>query len=332
MRIPNRYATHDGPPRAARNLDEWTTEGGREDRRLDDAIGTREAEERARARAIPDVYEVADRVLAPLVEAQRTIPRRLRAVVPEALEARGVRPTRQAQLAEAGRMLAQEKAAEDPELSLALLLRAAMMFRPEGGWRRDTARPKGDGFRSVRDLLAAAFTEAEIGAGCLPLEVAQNRARTRSLPGEVFVSATRSSTSRARNATAVDRRLDAQRLIASAHVHPADVRLMFERLVLDRHQRSKGEMDRDAVVDVLRARHAHLMGIALPVRPKGDLADWRAECGKALHGDDARAGDARLMVLHEEAEMALRKAIGIGRRKPRTPRASGIAAAGYAHA
>ncbi len=41
---PNRYANHDGPPRAIRNLDDWTQEGGRADRDLDAAIDEREGQ------------------------------------------------------------------------------------------------------------------------------------------------------------------------------------------------------------------------------------------------------------------------------------------------
>lgn len=321
----NPYAHCDGPPRALRNLDDWTTEGGRQDRALDEAIADRERADRERARAVPDVYEVADRVLAPLVEKQRTVPRRLRAVIPEALEARGVRPTRAAQLTEAARMLAQEKAASDPELSLALLLRAAMMFRPEGGWKRDHGPRKTDGFRSVRDLLMAAFSEAEIGAGSMPLEIAQNRARTRSLPGEVFVQASHSGSSRARNAAAVERSLDAQRLIARAHLHPRDVRLLFERHVLGRHT------ERPDLLDVLRQRSADVLGVTLPPRTGLTEDDWRRQAGEALHGPPApgdgpeaermarhvRRCDAALLAVHDEAEQALRVAIGQGRRRPR---------------
>lgn len=324
--VHNPYEHAHGPPRASRNLDDWTTDGGPRDRALDEAITDRERTDRERARAVPDVYEVADRVLAPLVETQTSVPRRLRGVIPEALEARGVRPTRAAQLTEAARMLAQERAASDPELALALLLRAAMMFRPEGGWKRDHGPRKTDGFRSVRDLLMAAFSEAEIGAGSLPLEIAQNRARTRSLPGEVFVHASRSGSSRARNASAVERSLDAQSLIARAHVHPRDVRLLFERFVLGRYE------ERVDLVDALRARAALGLGIPIPVRPKDDAAipEWRTAVGLAIHGPcqpgegpeaerqtrHTRKGDATLLAVHQEAEQALATAIGIARKKP----------------
>lgn len=322
----NPYENAHGPPRAARNLDDWTTDKCRADRMLDEQIADRERADRERARAVPDVYEVADRVLAPLVESQRTIPRRLRGVIPEALEARGARPTRAAQLTEAARMLAQERAASDPELALALLLRAALMFRPEGGWKRDHGPRKTDGFRSIRDLLMAAFSEAEIGAGSLPLEIAQNRARTRSLPGEVFVHASRSGSSRARNASAVERSMDAQRLIARAHVHPRDVRLLFERFVLGRHD------ERVDLVDALRARFATGLGLTLPPRPKDDagLPAWRTAVALAVYGPCApgdapeaerqarhtRRGDAALLAVHAEAEQALATAIGLARKKP----------------
>lgn len=323
----NPYENAHGPPRALRNLDDWTADKCRADRILDAEREDFARAESDRKRSIPDIYAAARKVLAPLIEDQRTIPRRLRVAVRESLAARGMHdPPRAAQLAEAALMLAQEKAAKDPELMFAVLLGAAHLWEPEGGWKAHAPRPpKTDGFRSVRDLLMAAFSEAEIGAGSLPLEIAQNRARTRSLPGEVFVHASRSGSSHARNAAAVERSLDAQRLIARAHLHPRDVRLLFERHVLGKHT------DRADLLDALRQRAAAVLGIRLPPRAGLTEDDWRRQAGEALHGPPApgespeaervarhvRRCDAALLAVHDEAEQALRVAIGQGRRKPR---------------
>lgn len=252
---------------ATGGIDAWTLPEGREDRALDAAIAEREASERTTAQAIPDVYEVADKVLAPFLEKQTTIPRRLASVMGDSLAARGQKPTRANRLTEAARMLAQERVADDPELSLALLMRAALLFQPEGGWRPQLPRGPRDGFDSVRSLLQAAFSDLRLGTGNLNLEIAQNRARTHSLPGEVFISASHCGTASTKNAAAIERSVDAQRLIAKANIHPADVSLLFERHVLTRFKNSDPATERRAIVAAVRARHARLHGVVLPPRP-----------------------------------------------------------------
>lgn len=308
---PNWHASmpHDAFP-ATGGLAEWSRPGGREDLALDAAIDQREHAERVAKTAIPDVYEVADAVLAPLLGKTTSVPRRLRAAVDETLTKRGAKLTRGNRLAEAARMAAQDRLADDPEMSLALLLRAALLFKPDGGWQTSSPRSPHGSFPSVRALLAAAFSERRLGAGEISFEVAQNRARTHSLPGEVHVVASRCGTSRAKNADAIERACDAQRILAKSNLHPADILLLFEKLVLDRFKRSDKAAERRALVSAARARHARVHSIALPPlphlwgidadgtpkpRPKKptpseqDHADtleatWFEACGVALHG------------------------------------------------
>lgn len=319
----DRYATAIGPERAAHHsLDDWTDDDGREARKLRDAQAEAHRAERVRSATVPDVYQVADKVLAPLMEETTTIPRRLRAEIDEGLAARGTRPTRRAKLQEAARLLAGAKAADDLELALAITLRAALLWAPEGGWRAHSPRPRGDGFPSLRALLTAAFAEVALGAGPIPMEVAQNRARTRSIAGEVFVSASHSGSSRAKNAAAVDRRADAQTIIARCRVAPAILAIMYERVVLGRHK------EPDDLTIGLRAHAAKMHGIMLPAKPGKDaepseIAEWFQAAGIALHGalteGDAEryvlTADRVLVACYEEAEHALRKAIGLERRK-----------------
>lgn len=350
---------------ATGGLAAWTAPGDREDRALDDAIEERKAAERALAQSTPDVYEVADKVLAPLLEKQTSVPRRLAPVMEQALAARGLKPTRSNRLQEAARMLAQERAAADPELSLALLLRAALLFEPDGGWSPLRPSAPRDGFSSVRALLAAAFSDLRLGAGDINLSIAQNRARTHSLPGEVFVSPSHCGTSNAKNAAAIERACDAQRLIAKTRVHPADVQILFEKLCLERFKNSDSAAEQRALTVAVRARHARLHGVTLPPppplwgldddgapkpRPKkptpseqahaDDLeVRWFLDAGLALHGtpepgpDDAGAPgqatcerhvarhDRALLALLDEAEDALRRAIGQQRRTKRKSKA-----------
>ena len=352
MREPfNPYAHIDGPERdPSHSLDDWTTEGGRADRELDDAITQREANERALSAAIPDVYEVADRVLAPLVTQLRSVPRRLQAEVVEALERRGKKPTRTAQLAEAAIREAQERAAEDPEIGLALLLRAALLWRPEGGWQSHGPRDRREGFSSVKDLLGAAFTDLALGAGAIPLEIAQNRARTRSLPGEVFVQASHSGSSNARNATAIDRALDARSIIAKSRVYPGDIEILYAWRVVGLLQDDRA-LDPTApplppaksLLAALRQRHAVARGALLPPPPKGrpahddkpaqpptaaETVEWMRVAGLSLHGplaptmgeaeerfaaretEHLRRADRALYARLHDAESVLAQAIG----------------------
>ena len=341
-------------------LESWTLPGGRADLALDAAIAGREAA----VQSTPDVYEVADKVLAPLLEKQTSVPRRLASVMDQALGARGAKPTRENRLKEAARMLAQERAAADPEMSLALLLRAALLFEPEGGWSSQRPRIPSDGFPTVRALLAAAFSDLRLGAGDINLEVAQNRARTHSLPGEVFISASHCGTANAKNAAAIERACDAQRLIAKTRVHPGDIQILFEKLCLDRFKNSNAAIERRDITIAVRARHARTHGIPLPPRPPlwgltedgtpkprpkkptpseqehADdlLARWFLDAGLALHGtpepgpDDAGAPgqatcerhvakrDRTLLAMLDEAENALRRAIGQERRGPTSRR------------
>jgi hypothetical protein len=337
---PNRYANHDGPPRAVRNLDDWTQEGGRADRDLDAAIDAREDDSRRRRAAIPDVYEVAERVLAPLLgEKVKSIPRRLRQDVLERLAARGVEtPTRAQKLHETRRLLAGLAAAADMEVQLALVLAAAHLWEPQGGWKAHAPRgPRRDGFVSLRHLLASAFEDVTLGVSAIPLEIAQNRARTRSLDGECFVQASHSSSGRARNAPALDRQLDAQAVIYRSTVDLALVPLLFERHALGRHA------TRDEMLDELQRREARKRKVMLPGRPgKGatdtEIGGWRLACGVLLWGEAAdqeqhnRRHDGALLRAVRDAEDALRKALGMEDRRAPSSRARGISEAGYAHA
>lgn len=343
---------------ATGGIDAWTLPEGREDRALDAAIAEREASERTTAQAIPDVYDVADKVLAPFLEKQTSVPRRIASVMGDALAARGLKSTRSNRLAQAARALAQERIADDPELSLALLMRAALLFQPEGGWRPDGPRKSAEGFHSVRALLQAAFSELRLGTGNLNLEIAQNRARTHSLPGEVFISASHCGTASTKNAAAIERACDAHRIIAKANIHPADVRILFEKVALDRFKSSDPATERRALTVAVRARHARTLGVTLPAMPplwgldsdgapkprpkkptpsEQDHADdlqaiWYIDAGIVLHGmpeaSEADAGapsqatiekhlrrrDGALLAALDEAENALRRAIGQERR------------------
>jgi hypothetical protein len=336
---PNRYANADGPPRAVRNLDDWTQEGGRQDRALDAAIDARDESDKRRRAAIPDVYEVAERVLAPLLdEVPKTTPRRLRQDIDERLAARGVeKPNRAQRIAEARRLLAGDKAASDIELSLGLTLAAALLWEPQGGWKAHAPRgPRREGFTSLRHVLASAFEDVTLGVSAIPLEVAQNRARTRSLDGEVFVAASHSSSGRARNASALDRTIDAQAVIYRSTVDLGLVSLLFERHVMGKHT------SRDAMLDELQRREARKPTVSLPPRPgKGatdsELAAWRLACGVLLWGEAPdqeqhnRKHDGALLRAVRDAEDALRKAMGI-EVPPRPARPSRISEAGYANA
>lgn len=339
------YDECDGPPRdPSHSLETWHAA-------QDDAAAERRAEERRAAQALPDLYQVADKVLAPLMGGPlRAVPRRLGTAARDALEARGEKPTRENLLLEAARFLAQEQAATDPELAVALLLRAALLFRPAGGWSRQAPRrARGEGFGSLGALLGAAFSELAIGQGVMSLEVAQNRARTRSLGHEVFVQASHSGTSRARNADAVDRRTDAQALIYRSQVDLQLLPLLFERHVLGRYR------ERAELLDELRHREAQRRQVALPGRPArwglarvgtrrdgtviavprdppAGLSDaeveqveaeeraWQLAVGVALWGMDLkqeahiRKSDRGLLRPVEEAEDALLRAIGQPRR------------------
>lgn len=343
---------------ATGGLSEWTADKGREDLALDAAVAAREQEERDTSRTMPDLYAVADAVLAPLMEEQISVPRRLLDAIKETLTARGVKPTRANQLKEAARMMAQDRAAADPEMSLALLMRAALLFKPEGGWQSTGPRKSTEGFHSVRALLQAAFSELRLGTGDINLDVAQSRARTYSVPGEVFISATHCGTANAKNAAAIERACDAQRIIAKANIHPADVRILFEKVALDRFKSSDPATERRALTVAVRARHARTLGVTLPAMPplwgldsdgapksrpkkptpsEQDHADdlqaiWYIDAGIVLHGmpeaseDDAgapsqatiekhlRRRDGALLAALDEAENALRRAIGQERR------------------
>lgn len=316
-----RYADVEGPPRDPRHsLDDWTLDKGREDRHLDAAIAEREAREKTRGASTPDVYEVASKVLDPFLNPQRSIPRRYVRTIEDALAAQGLKPTRANKLRMAAHFMAQEKIAEDPELSLALLMRAAFLFKPEGGWHSTGPRKRTEGFPSVRALLIAAFSELRLGAGETSFEVAQNRARTHSLPGEVFVSASHSGTSNARNASAIERSCDAQRILAQSGVHPSDIRLLFARLVLDLYRLPDEQQARREWTIAVRARFAPSLGATLPTRPtpwgkdprtgrpkpppkdappsevdaaaKAEDA-WFLAAGLALHGDPPAPEDPR---------------------------------------
>jgi hypothetical protein len=358
---PNRYADHDGPPRAVRNLDDWTQEKCRADRDLDAEIDARDDADKKRRAAIPDVYEVADRVLAPLLaEVDITsVPRRLKQDVDDALAARGVKkPNRKQKITEAMRLLAGDKAAGDIELSLGLTLAAALLWEPQGGWKAHAPRgPRREGFTSLRHVLAAAFEDVTLGVSAIPLEVAQNRARTRSIDGECFISASHSSSGRARNASALDRTIDAQALIFRSTVDVGLVPLLFERHVMGKHQ------SRDAMLEELHRREARsrkkrtqmvnvndpsdthfamMPTVSLPPRPgKGatdsELAAWRLACGVLLWGEAPdqeqhnRKHDGALLRAVRDAEDALRKAMGI-EVPPRPARPSRISEAGYANA
>jgi hypothetical protein len=336
---PNRYANADGPPRAVRNLDDWTQEGGRQDRALDAAIDARDESDKRRRAAIPDVYEVAERVLAPLLdEVPKTTPRRLRQDIDERLAARGVeKPNRAQRIAEARRLLAGDKAASDIELSLGLTLAAALLWEPQGGWKAHAPRgPRREGFTSLRHVLASAFEDVTLGVSAIPLEVAQNRARTRSLDGEVFVAASHSSSGRARNASALDRTIDAQAVIYRSTVDLGLVSLLFERHVMGKHT------SRDAMLDELQRREARKRKVMLPARPAKGATDseqgaWRLACGVVLWGEAPdqeqhnRRHDGALLRAARGAEDALRKAMGIEVRQ-RPARPSRISEAGYANA
>jgi hypothetical protein len=341
----NRYSHVIGPERALRNLDDWTSDTGREARKLDAACDARDADSRVRKKAVPDVYEVADRVLAPLLDKKsvRSVPARLKQDVTDNLAARGVKhPSKKQRLREATRLLAGIRAAGDIELSLGLLLAAAHLWEPEGGWKAHTPRgPRIEGFSSLQHLLSAAFDSVALGAGCVPLEIAQNRARTRSLDGEVFVQASRSSTGRARGVDALTRSIDAQAIVYRSAVDMSVVPLLFERHVLGRYRSA------DDMVDELRIREARARKVALPPRPsskasESEIEAWRLACGIAVWGEDP---EQALHVRHHDraalrkvtvAEDALRVAIGIKRRgRPaelQGVRSRGIADAGYAHA
>ena len=322
---------------ATGGIDAWTLPEGREDRALDAAIAEREQAERTTAQAIADVYDVADKVLAPFLEKQTSVPRRIASVMGDALAARGLKSTRSNRLAEAARALAQERIAEDPELSLALLMRAALLFQPEGGWRPDGPRKTTEGFHSVRALLQAAFSDLRLGTGNLNLEIAQNRARTHSLPGEVFISASHCGTASTKNAAAIERSVDAQRLLARANIHPADMHILFERHCLDRFKSSDKAIERRGLTIAARARHARLQGVALPPmpplwgtdedgapkpRPKkpspveqahaDDLeAIWFIDAGLALHGMPEAAHDDAGAPSQATIERHLRRQDGV---------------------
>lgn len=336
----NRYANHDGPPRAVRNLDDYTQPGGRADRDLDAAIDAREEDAQKRRAAIPDVYEVADRVLAPLLgDIEVTaVPRRLRQDVADALAARGVKnPSRQQKLTEAMRILAGDRAAGDIELSLGITLAAALLWEPQGGWKAHAPRgPRREGFTSLRHLLASAFEDVALGVSAIPLEVAQNRARTRSIDGECFVQASHSSSGRARNAAAVERRADAQAVIFRSTVDLGLVPLLFERHVQDKHK------TRDAMLEELHRREARKRRVMLPARPQrgstdSEMAAWRLACGVLLWGEASdqdqhnKRHDGALLRAVRDAEDALRKAMGIEVRQ-RPARPARVSEAGYTHA
>jgi hypothetical protein len=245
--MPHRYDNFDGPPRdASHSLESWHVAA-------DQADAAQEAAERRASKALPDLYQVADAVLTPLMGSKplRAIPRRLGTAARDALDARGEKLTRENLLLEAARFLAQERAAADPELAVALLLRAALLFRPTGGWSGHAPRgARREGFGSLGALLGAAFSEIPLGMAAIPMEIAQNRARTRSRDGEVFVQASHSGTSRARNAEAVERRTDAQALIYRSQVELSAVSILFERHVLGRYR------ERADLLDELRYREA----------------------------------------------------------------------------
>lgn len=343
------YDECDGPPRdPGHSLETWHAE-------QDQAEEAREAEERRATKALPDLYDVADTVLEPLRgPVLKAVPRRLGRAVTLALAERGEKPTRENLLLEATRMMAQERAAADPELAVALVLRAALLFRPAGGWSRHAPRERRrEGFHSLGALLAAAFSGVAIGQGAIPLEVAQNRGRTRSLDHEVFVQASHSGTSRARNIEAVDRRTDAQALILRSEADLRLLPLLFERHVLGRHR------ERRELLDELRYREACRQKLALPARParwgfetvgrrsdgsaivtpfaapggtsEAELrkaaeeeAAWQAAVGALLWGEHPeqerhnRIADRKLLRPVEVAEDALLQAIGRPRRVVRS--------------
>lgn len=256
-----------GPPRdPTHSLETWHGAA-------DKADAVREAGETRARKVLPDLYDVADTVLAPLMAARpRAVPRRLGTAVRDALEARGEKPTRENLLLEAARFLAQEKAAADPELAVALLLRAALLFRPAGGWSSQAPRAKSrEGFGSLAALLGAAFSEVSLGIAAIPLEIAQNRARTRSHAGEVFVHATHSGTSRPRNVDGVERRTDAQALLYRSRVDLALLPLLFERHVLGRYR------GRRELLDELRYREGRRRRVSVTLVNEADPADVRRE-------------------------------------------------------
>lgn len=305
-----RYADHEGPERdPLHSLDDWTAEKCRADMELDAAIAAREDAERATCKSAHDVYEVADAVLAPLRDQNlQATPDDILAAVRTTLRERGARLTRKNMLEEAARVLAQQRAANDPELALALLLRAALMFKPEAGWQTRGQRARTDGFATVSALLTAAFCDLALGAGALSFEVAENRARTRSLPGEIFVQETHSSAGRAKNSAAIERSVDAQRIIAKTGLRADEVHAIYEVHVLGRHKKDvdgRQRIDRESIIPMLRARRASRWGIALPPRPvaatlpkkasdgerlaarlahEQATADWYLAAGLALHG------------------------------------------------
>lgn len=315
------YATCNGPPRAARNLDDWTADGARADRELDAAIESRERTDRERRTAIRDVYAVAELVLEPVVATVEadSVPRRLRQEVAESLAARGVKhPSRDQKIREARRILAGHLAAADMETALALTLAAAHLWAPEGGWKAHVPRgPQREGFRNLRHVLESAYGSDHLGGGSLSLDIAQNRARTRSLPGEVFVQASRSSTGRARAHAAVDRRIDAQAAIWRSGAPLPLVAFLFEREVLGRYP------TRETTLDELRRREAGKLAVTLPAHPsKGaseqEMTAWRVACGEALWGstDAAKVKDAALLRGVRDAKRAVKDAAGLGEDAP----------------
>lgn len=210
----------EAPPRDPRhNLDEWIAE---QDSRA-------QREERARreeVRSTRDVYEVADKVLAPFMSsAPDAVPRGTLAKCTRALIERGQRVTRASLLAEAARRSAQEAAARDPELAVAITLRAAYLFNLQGEQPRRKGR---GGFSSVGALLAAAFSEWELGLGPPPRDAEH-----------------------ARGENSVDRRVDAQAVLYRSRVDLSLLPLLFERRVLGRYA------TRAALSDELRLRAIH---------------------------------------------------------------------------